>query len=226
MDVYLELGTKRVFAGALDWPGLCRTASDQDGAMTALLAYGPRYAGVLAAAGVRPRFAEPKRLSDLVVAERLEGNATTDFGAPSIAPAADALSVKPADRRKLWAVLEACWAALDRAASGAAGVELARGPRGGGRDLEVILEHVFGAEASYAGKIGVRLAAPTAGSQSAAAHRGDVLAGLAQAATAGVPLSGPRGGAMWSPRYFVRRAAWHVLDHAWEIEDRSGMLSA
>ena len=129
MDVYLELGTKRVFAGALDWPGLCRTARDQDGAMTALLAYGPRYADVLAA-GVRPRFAAPKRLSDLVVAERLEGNATTDFGAPSIAPAADALSVKPADRRKLCSVLEACWAALDRAASGAAGVELARGPRG------------------------------------------------------------------------------------------------
>ena len=226
MDVYLELGTKRVFAGALDWPGLCRTARDQDGAMTALLAYGPRYAGVLAAAGVRPRFSAPKRLLDLVVAERLEGNATTDFGAPSIAPTADALSVKPADQRTLWAVLEACWAALDRAASGAAGVELARGPRGGGRDLEVILEHVFGAEASYAGKIGVRLAAPTAGSQSAAAHRGDVLAGLAQAATVGVPLSGPRGGAMWSPRYFVRRAAWHVLDHAWEIEDRSGMVSA
>jgi hypothetical protein len=22
------------------------------------------------------------------------------------------------------------------------------------------------------------------------------------------------------PRYFVRRAAWHILDHAWEIEDR------
>jgi len=24
----------------------------------------------------------------------------------------------------------------------------------------------------------------------------------------------------WTPRYFVRRTAWHVLDHAWEIEDR------
>ena len=226
MDVYLELGTKRVFAGALDWPGLCRTARDQNGAMTALLAYGPRYARVLEAAEVRPRFAAPKQLSDLVVAERLKGNATTDFGAPSIAPAADALEVKPADRRTLRAVLEACWAALDRAASSAAGVELARGPRGGGRELDGILAHVIGAEAGYAGKIGLRLAAPTAGSQSPAAHRDAVLAGLTQAATVGVPLSGPRGGAMWAPRYFVRRAAWHVLDHAWEIEDRSGRVSA
>jgi hypothetical protein len=24
----------------------------------------------------------------------------------------------------------------------------------------------------------------------------------------------------WSPRYFVRRSAWHAVDHAWELEDR------
>jgi hypothetical protein len=24
----------------------------------------------------------------------------------------------------------------------------------------------------------------------------------------------------WSPRAFVRRSAWHALDHAWELEDR------
>jgi hypothetical protein len=24
----------------------------------------------------------------------------------------------------------------------------------------------------------------------------------------------------WTPRYYVRRAAWHALDHAWELEDR------
>jgi hypothetical protein len=27
---------------------------------------------------------------------------------------------------------------------------------------------------------------------------------------------------LWPPRYFMRRAAWHILDHAWEIEDRAG----
>ena len=25
----------------------------------------------------------------------------------------------------------------------------------------------------------------------------------------------------WGQRYAVRRSAWHALDHAWEIEDRS-----
>jgi hypothetical protein len=28
----------------------------------------------------------------------------------------------------------------------------------------------------------------------------------------------------WLPRYAARRCAWHVLDHAWEIEDRSVIL--
>jgi hypothetical protein len=25
----------------------------------------------------------------------------------------------------------------------------------------------------------------------------------------------------WTARYAARRIAWHALDHAWEIEDRS-----
>ena len=34
-------------------------------------------------------------------------------------------------------------------------------------------------------------------------------------------LTIPSGGTLWTPRYFVRRTAWHTLNHAWEIEDRS-----
>jgi hypothetical protein len=52
-------------------------------------------------------------------------------------------------------------------------------------------------------------------------ERAAVLEGLERALVDGIPTRGPRGGARWSARYFVRRAAWHVLDHAWEIEDRS-----
>jgi hypothetical protein len=25
---------------------------------------------------------------------------------------------------------------------------------------------------------------------------------------------------LWTPRYVVRRVAWHTVDHLWEIEDR------
>ncbi len=33
----------------------------------------------------------------------------------------------------------------------------------------------------------------------------------------GSPLVGRR----WTARYAAHRIAWHALDHAWEIEDRS-----
>ena len=50
--------------------------------------------------------------------------------------------------------------------------------------------------------------------------RADILAGLEAAVRGELPTRGPRGGVLWTPRYFVRRVAWHVIDHAWEIEDR------
>ena len=44
--VYLEIGTKRVFASAADWPGWCRAGKDEKLALEALAAYVPRYAPV------------------------------------------------------------------------------------------------------------------------------------------------------------------------------------
>ena len=36
----------------------------------------------------------------------------------------------------------------------------------------------------------------------------------------------PLPGGAWTQRYAARRIAWHILDHAWEIEDRSEPASA
>ena len=36
-----------------------------------------------------------------------------------------------------------------------------------------------------------------------------------------LPERGPRGGERWPAAFAIRRTAWHALDHAWEIEDRS-----
>jgi hypothetical protein len=54
------------------------------------------------------------------------------------------------------------------------------------------------------------------------AARAAALDGIAASARGEIPAKGPRGGTRWTPRTFIRRSAWHWLDHAWEIEDRSG----
>lgn len=87
LRVYLECGTKRTFAGALDWPGWCRQGPNETDALGALLAYGPKYASILA--GTRLGFVAPKDPTQLVVVERIPGTATTDFGAPGVAPTVD-----------------------------------------------------------------------------------------------------------------------------------------
>ena len=42
--IYLEIGAKRTFACAVDWPGWSRSGRDEDQAITALLDSAPRYA--------------------------------------------------------------------------------------------------------------------------------------------------------------------------------------
>jgi hypothetical protein len=99
---------------------------------------------------------------------------------------------------------------------------LTKGPRGGGREVDAIVAHVVGAEASYVRMIGAKTS-PFAEADAVAVRddeRAVVHEGIERAVTDGIP-EGPRGGKRWSARYFVRRAMWHVLDHAWEIEDRS-----
>ena len=47
-----------------------------------------------------------------------------------------------------------------------------------------------------------------------------ILQALDSAVIQGLPEKGPRGGKIWPVRFYIRRAVWHTLDHAWEIEDR------
>src|SRR5690349_23647602 len=130
IDIYLETGQKRTFAGALDWPGWCRSGRDEQAALQALLDYGPRYARILRATQLG--FQAPTDISAFTVIERLPGNATTDFGAPEAAPAHDTKPVDAAELRRLQTLLKACWRAFDAAAQAASGKELRKGPRGGG----------------------------------------------------------------------------------------------
>jgi hypothetical protein len=221
VDVYVEVGSKRVFAGALGWPGWCRSGRDEDAALEALTAYAPRYAD--AVRGMKPAFRVPRSPTVLSVVERLKGDATTDFGAPSVAPRTDAARVDAAELARLERLLASCWRTLDRAAEQARGRKLRAGPRGGGRTLAAILDHVSGAEAAYLRRLGAggSSAGKADGADDGTGIRRAIEEALDRAVVEGQPKTGPRGGKIWLPRYFVRRTAWHALDHAWEIEDRS-----
>lgn len=216
IEVYLEIGKKRTFAGAVDWHGWCRSGRDEETALQALFEYAPRYARVVRSA--RLGFVAPADVSHLVVVERLKGDATTDFGAPGIPPSRDARSVDDAELKRLEAILRACWRAFDAAIKKAQGKQLAKGPRGGGRNQKGIIEHVLGADAGYLRSLGWKLEKNQ--ESNIGELRQAILDGLKAAAHGELPALGPRGGIHWTPRYFTRRSAWHVLDHAWEIEDR------
>lgn len=214
--VYLEVGSKRVFACSLEWPGWCRSGKTEETALEALAAYAPRYAPVAAEAGRR----FPKNAADsLEVVERLPGSATTDFGAPGEPAEADLSPLTKAQANRLADFVRASWVVFDRVVASAP-ASLRKGPRGGGRDRDKIVDHVLGAEAGYARKIGLKHRQPEADDAKAVeAVRSSVEAAIRDARAAR-PDGLPKG---WPFRYAARRFAWHVLDHTWEIEDRSEM---
>ena len=218
--VYVEAGAKRSFATAVEWPGWSRGGRDEHEAVAALAAYGERYAAVVTTAGLN--LAPPRDASGFRVVKRIKGGAATDFGVPAVALPSDAEPISKAELERLVRILGASWGAFDRAAKDARGLELRKGPRGGGRDLDKIIDHVAGADEMYMTKLGTR--APKAARDHTSRLRTlrDAMEAALRARALGRAVAEPsRVKSLWTPRYFVRRVAWHVLDHAWEIEDRA-----
>jgi len=212
-DVALEVGKQRAFAAALDWPGWCRSGRDADRALAALALAAPRYAVVAGEAGVR--FGPMPEAFEVV--ERLPGSASTDFGVPGAIAAHEYAALTRAEAERLARLLAACWSVFDRVVAGAPAT-LRKGPRGGGRDRDKMVEHVLMAEGAYASRLGLRLSVPApADAAAVAAFRQALLATVPAAVGPAQPVVKGR----WPPRYAARRIAWHLLDHAWEIEDRS-----
>src|SRR5205814_2715757 len=204
--VYLELGAKRVYAATVDWPGWCRSGRSEEAALEELAAYAPRYADVATAAGVAPPSGD-----GFTIVERVKGDGTTDFGAPGRVPALDAEPLEAAAARRLADLVAAAWTVFDRIAADSP-AEMRKGPRGGGRDRDKMIEHVLGAEASYARQLGVKHKQPAPGDRAAiTALREAILAALV----------GPPDNVRWPVPYAARRIAWHVLDHAWEMQDKA-----
>lgn len=211
--VCIEGGSRRTFASALDWPGWSRSGRGEEAALDTLAAYAVRYAPVARAAGL-----EPPDPGEIEIVERLPGSASTDFGVPGSIAESERQGLGPAQLRRAVALLEASWNLLERVVA-AAPATLRKGPRGGGRGRDAIAAHVSGSEAdAYAPKLGIRLPHPAIGDGSAIRTQHEAII-AALRSKAGRTQDEPKG---WPPPYAVRRIAWHVLDHAWEIEDRSG----
>jgi len=193
VDVTVEVGRRKAFASALEWPGWCRSGRDEQAALEALLDYRDRFDVVAAGAGL-----DLPSSPNLRVVERVENPRVSSFGAPYKRSVHEAGTVPSHEL----ALLESSWRAFD-------GVIVARAvawqpARRGGRDQAAIEAHVHDVERAYARSVGVR-SAPAEFADPAVVRRRFISA-----------LRGEAG-----DRYWVRRATWHVLDHMWEIEDRS-----
>jgi hypothetical protein len=213
--VYLEVGKTRVFACSLEWPGWCRRAKTDDEALEVLADYATRYAVVARRAGLRfPSSAPTFEVVERIVWHEKQGGqggkafSYVDFGALGTAAALDSEPLTAAQANRLATLVEAAWGYLDDVIAGAP-ANLRKGPRGGGRDRDAVFDHVIAAEAAYARKLGVR-------HKEIATVRAGIIEAIS-AARSGEPAV-EKG---WLPRFAARRIAWHVLDHAWEVEDRS-----
>jgi hypothetical protein len=209
-DVYLEIGQKRVFACSLEYPGWCRVAKTDHDALAALDDYAERYAVIARRAGVAFRPGE------LTVVERVNGGATTDFGVPDKTAAADERAWDKAGAGRVVKLVRAAWEELDAVAA-VTPEHLVKGPRGGGRDRTKMLDHVVGAEASYARKLGLKYKVDAYEDTAGVREMRDGIA----AALGDVRKAEPLVERGWLPRYAARRIAWHVLDHLWEMQDKT-----
>jgi hypothetical protein len=211
--VYLETGKKKTFAMALDWPGWGRSGKTADEALEALGEYASRYAPV----AKKAKFDLPAGAGDgFTVVEEVKGNATTDFGAPAMFVKSDFTRVTAKEAERMAALVQAAWDTLAKVAKGSP-PSLTKGPRGGGRDRDKMLGHVFEADHAYAREIGVKGEPGTLDDRAAVRAARRAVLDVLSTPSDGSPLAGRK----WPLRYAARRIAWHALDHAWEMEDRT-----
>ena len=213
VTVGVEVTPKKAFASALEWPGWTRAGKTPDAALESLAASAPRYAAVAKKAKLDFPFDGDVAFD---VVQEAEGNATTAFGAPDVRFEADHRRTTAKDGERLAALAAASYAVFD-AVVATAPPTLRKGPRGGGRDRDKIVEHLVGSDGGYARVLGLKGTEVDPRDAKAVAHLRRRMLEPIRAPSDGSPIADKK----WPPRYAARRVAWHALDHAWEIEDRS-----
>ena len=206
---------KKVAAFALDWPGWSRGAKTGPDAVELLEAYRDRYRPIAAIAGLEADF---DAAGALHIVEDHVGVGSTDFWGISFAPSSSEQAPMGEDEieRKL-TLLRASWTYFDDVA-GRVSPEMRKGPRGGGRSRDEIIRHALGWErADLAKRVGVLVdpvIPPT--SEGLRSHRDEYVAALRTYNAEGRMANGRN----WTIALLLRHSAYHVLDHAWEMEDK------
>lgn len=216
--VAVEAGKKgkKSAAFALDWPGWNRGGSSNEVAYANWAGYRHRYRPIAERAGLAAEFdAQPD--SEIVVT--YEGTGSTDFWGISFAASPFDIGPLPADvmERRL-RLLWACWEFFDEVASRVSS-DLKKGPRGGGRDRDAIINHTLGVErTTFAPSVGIEypegvILEPSVRRQ----YREDFADALRQYNAAGKQAGKNKKSEV---SFLLRHTAYHTMDHAWEMEDK------
>lgn len=213
IEIAEELSPKKSFVWAVDWPGWCRSGRTVEEARKNLVAARSRYVDVARRAGRR---LPAVKVDELETVASVVGGGGTAFGVPSMIVDSDRRSVSTKEAQRLTGLVEAAWIIFDEVAANAP-TELRKGPRGGGRDTAKMIEHVVEADSAYAREIGIKHKTPAPDDVAAVAVMRESMTEVLRQPSDGSPIAGRK----WTLRYAARRIAWHALDHAWEIEDRT-----
>ena len=211
----LERGPKgkKAVTFAVDWPGWNRGAKTPDLSLEMLESYRPRYRPIAVLARMADEF---DAAGPLDVIEDRVGTGMTDFYGLSFSTSS--FEHEPMDEREFERkirLLQACWEFFDDVA-GRVSVEMQKGPRGGGRDRDRIIRHTIRTESEdFAKKVGLRI--PEEGAltpEGLRTHRESYVEAMRNYNIEGQRMR------TWTLPFLIRHSAYHVLDHAWEMEDK------
>jgi hypothetical protein len=214
LRVTLEIGPKgkKVAAVAPDWPGLERGAKTGEAAIERLQAYLPRYAQVSKLAGMDGEFSA---ITTVDIVEQYLGTGSTDFWGISFAfSSIDRQAISSSELERELTLMQAGWAFFDDVRLRVS-AEMQKGPRGGGRGRDRIVQHTLGVELDWATKLELRTPdSATLTNEGLSAHR-DAYCNAIRAFHVEGKMA-----RTWPLRYLIRHTAFHTLDHAWEMEDK------
>ena len=200
---------------SIDWPGWSRGAKTAQIALETLEAYRKRYRPVSQIAGLAREF---DAAGPLDVVEEKVGAGSTDFWGISFTPCATEQGpMGDAELERAITLLRASWAFFDGVAARVS-PEMRKGPRGGGRDRDLIIRHTIRTESEYFAKqVALRIPEESALTPDGLRQYREAYVSAMRAYNAGEITRRMRS---WTLPFLIRHSAFHTLDHAWEMEDK------